>query len=74
MVCWLAEERASAGICQKDYTSKNATLQFIHKGKEGGMRTGMTALFRLGRGSAAVCDVRHDKHRHLLEFASSACH
>lgn len=41
------------------------------RGREGRMRTGMTALSMLGSGSAAVCHVRQYEHRHITSFA---CH
>lgn len=52
---------------------KNATFRFTRKSREGGMRTGTTALFMPGRGSAAMCDVRQCKHKHVLGFVSFAC-
>lgn len=60
LVCWLMEERAPAGICQKDYASKKMPLSnsSTKAGREGGMRTGTAVQLTLGRGSAAVCDVR----------------
>lgn len=36
MVCWLMEERAPAGICQKDYASKKTCHFLIHLQKHGG--------------------------------------
>lgn len=35
MVCWLVEEQAPAGICQKDYASKKCHFP-IHPEKQGG--------------------------------------
>lgn len=34
----------------------------------------MTALFTLGRSSAAMCGVRQQGNRHVLGFVSFSCH
>lgn len=65
-------ESSCCNLLKGVYFKKNMPLpdSSIEAGR-GRMRTGMTPLPMLGRGSAAVCHVRQSEHRHITSFA---CH